>query len=256
MTRVDAPSPWLLRHKAHPKASLHLFCFPYAGGGVSIFRTWQSGLPAFIDVCPVLLPGRTGRLKEKPFTNLSLLVQAIAESLHPQLSTPFAFFGHSMGAIISFELARVLRRQYGSMPVHLFVSGRRAPQSPSPRLPSYDLPEPQFKEKLRELKGTPREVLEHPELMQLVIPILRADFSICQTYEHSAEPPLDVPITVFGGLGDEEARREQLQLWKEQTTSNFSLRMFPGDHFFLHNSEHQMLAIIAQELHRDMKMNP
>jgi medium-chain acyl-[acyl-carrier-protein] hydrolase len=146
------------------------------------------------------------------------MVKSISEVIEPHLDKPFAFFGHSMGAMISHDLARALRRKYGVEPVHLFVSGRRAPQMPRTRKTTYDLPEPEFIEELRRLNGTPQEVLDQPELMQLMIPLLRADFSVCQTYQYEPEPPLTCPITVFGGLED-ETTREELVGWRAQTSA-------------------------------------
>src|SRR5262249_55388812 len=151
-----------------------------------------------------------------------------------------AFFGHSMGAMISFELARYLRRKHRLSPHHLFVSGRRAPQIPMTEAPSYNLPESGFYEKLRLLNGTPTEVLEQPELMELVLPMLRADFSVVETYAYTTDAPLDCPVTAFGGLQDHRVERGMLEAWREQTTSTFTLRMLPGDHFFL-NIEQTLL---------------
>jgi medium-chain acyl-[acyl-carrier-protein] hydrolase len=176
------------------------------------------------------------------------MVDALAQALSPFFDEPFAFFGHSMGALIGLELARWLRRERKTMPVHLFLSGRRAPQLPEPAPPSYNLPEPEFVQRVRSLNGTPKEVLDHPELMELMIPLLRADFSVCETYEHQSEPPLDCPLTVFGGIGDVEVSRDQLEPWREHTTAAYSLRMFPGDHFFLHTAQTEMLRTIAQQL--------
>jgi surfactin synthase thioesterase subunit len=151
--------------------------------------------------------------------------------------------------MISMDLARVLRRKLNKEPVHLFVSGRRAPQMPRTREATYNLAEPEFIEELRRLNGTPPEVLAHPELMQLMIPLLRADFSVCQTYEYVPEPPLSCPITVFGGLED-ETTREELDGWREHTSATCSVRMAPGNHFFLHSTQPQILRIVEQELRR------
>ncbi len=182
MKDVSLTECWLRSPKPNPQASLRLFCFPYVGGGALIFRTWPNSLPATAEVCPVELPGRGTRLKETPFTRLLPLVQALAQALLPHLDKPFAFFGHSMGALISFELTRQLRRLYGLVPLHLFVSAHRAPQLPDPDPPIHTLPEAEFMEELRCLNGTPKEVLEQPELMELMLPILRADFALCETY--------------------------------------------------------------------------
>jgi medium-chain acyl-[acyl-carrier-protein] hydrolase len=227
---------------------MRLFCFPYAGGGALIYRNWSNNLPSSVEVLPVQLPGRGNRILDAPFTEMSALVPATAESLLPYLDKPFAFFGHSMGAIISFELTRHLRRENGPQPVALFVSGGRAPQVPDEDPIKYNLPEPEFIEELRRLNGTPPEVLENSELLQLMIPLLRADFSLVETYEYASEPPLKCPIFAFGGLQDVDVKREQLEAWREQTTGHFLLRMFPGDHFFFHTSEAEILRILSLKL--------
>jgi medium-chain acyl-[acyl-carrier-protein] hydrolase len=246
----SAASPWFPYCKENPQARLRLFCFPYAGGGALIFRNWSKNLPATVEVRTVQLPGRGSRIPDAPFTEMSALIQATADALRPYLDKPFAFFGHSMGAIISFELARYQRRERGPQPVALFVSGGCAPQMPDDDPIKYNLPEPEFIEELRRLNGTPPEVLQSSELLQLMIPLLRADFSLVETYEYVSEPPLNCPIFVFGGLQDVDTKREQLEGWREQTTSHFWLRMFNGDHFFFHTSEADLLRIISLKLHQ------
>lgn len=238
---VNCPAP-------NPGAALRLFCFPYAGGASSIYRSWAEHLPLTVEVCAILLPGREARLQELPYTRLPPLIESLAEALLPRLDKPFAFFGHSMGALISFELIRELRRNRGLAPAHLFVSGRRAPQIENNDPPTYNLPEGAFIEDIRRFNGTPQEVLEHPELMQLLLPALRADFAICQTYAYTEEPPLECPISVFGGLEDHDAPREYLEAWREQTTASYSLRMLPGDHFFLRKYQPLLLRLLAQQL--------
>jgi medium-chain acyl-[acyl-carrier-protein] hydrolase len=232
---------------------LRLFCFPYAGGGASIFRTWSAGLPATIEVCPVQLPGRETRLKEAPYPHLPPLVQAMTQALMPSLDKPFAFFGHSMGALVSFALARQLCRQANLRPVHLFVSACSAPQFPLLCHALHTLPDPELIEELRRLNGTPQAALACPELMQLMLPILRADFAMCATYAYASEPPLDCPITVFGGMQDVAVRRERLQAWRFQTGAACAFHTLPGDHFFLHTAQLSLLSILAQELHQHVK---
>lgn len=249
MTATVAPDPWLACRKRKPHARLRLFCFPYAGGSAAIFRTWPDGLPADVEVCPVQLPGRGTRLMEPPFTRLSPLIQALAHALFPLLDKPFALFGHSLGALVSFELARHLRRQYGLHPVRLFVSAGRAPQIPHRDLPMHSLPGEEFVAKLRRLNGTPSEVFEHEELMEIVLPLLRADFALYETYVYSTEPPLNCPISTFGGLQDRNVSHGDLVAWRDQTTGSFSLRMFPGDHFFLNTTQPLLLRVLSQELH-------
>jgi medium-chain acyl-[acyl-carrier-protein] hydrolase len=241
-------NPWLPYVQPNPEASLRLFCLPYAGGSALIYRSWPHKLPPGVEVYAVQLPGRGHRMKESPFLSVTSLVAALAEALRPHLDKPFAFFGHSMGALSSFELARHLRRHEGLAPEHLFVSGRSAPQFGKRGEILYNLPDDELVEHLRRLNGTPREVLEHPELMELMLPLLRADFSVCDTYTYTDEPPLDCPITAFGGLGDVNVPRADLESWAAQTSGPFSLRMLPGDHFFLHENEATLLHVLAREL--------
>ncbi len=239
---------WVSFPLPNPHAALRIFFFPYAGGNTLIYRTWPEHLPASVEVCAIQLPGREARLREPSYRNLSALVEVLADALLPHFDKPFAFFGHSMGALISFELSRELRRRGGPTPSHLFVSGHRAPQIKTGAPPTYDLPEREFVEEIRRFNGTPQEVLEHPELMQLVLPLLRSDFALCQTYVYQPEPPLDCPINVFGGLDDQDVPRAYLEAWREQTTAAFTLRMFPGDHFFLRKFQPLLLNIFSQQL--------
>ena len=251
MTTTTAIDSWIACRRLNPQARLRLFCFPYAGTGASIFRTWSDGLPAEVEVCPVQFPGRGTRLMEAPFTALSPLVQALAEALVPLLDKPFAFFGHSLGALVAFELARQFRRQYGVQPVRLFVSADRAPQIPRRDRPIHALPERQFLVELRRLNGTPELVLEEAEIMQIMLPVLRADFAVYETYAYSSEPPLDCLISGFGGLQDHRVSRSDLEAWRDQSSNSFSLRMFPGDHFFLNTTQPLLLDVLSQELHGD-----
>ena len=253
MTTIHAAKQWFVNYRPNPQAGLRLFCFPYAGGGAGIFRAWPASLPSYIEVYAAQLPGCGARIAEPPFTHISAMVESIADGLRPHLGKPFAFFGHSMGAIIGFELARLLRREDSPGPLHLFVSGHPAPQLPVDFRRTYDLPEQELIEELRRLNGTPPEVLAQPELMQLMLPILRADFEVCQTYECSPEPPLDCPVTVFGGTDDGETGRERLEPWREQTTAPFSLMMLPGDHFFLNGAQSQILRVVDQQSQISMR---
>jgi medium-chain acyl-[acyl-carrier-protein] hydrolase len=237
---------WITCLKSNPHALFRLFCFPYAGGAASAFYTWPDGLPREVQVCPVQLPGRESRLEEPPFTRLSPLVQALARAIRPYLDVPFAFFGHSLGALISFELARRLE----PTPRHLFVSGRRAPQIPDRASPIHQLPEIEFVEEIRRLNGTPEGVLQSAELRQLFLPLLRADFAVHETYVYAAGVPLDCPITAFGGRQDSSVSREALGAWRAQTRRSFTLHMLPGDHFFPHSSRALLLRTLSQELTR------
>ena len=241
-------SPLIRCPKHCPQARVRLFCFPYSGAGASIFYAWTDILPTTIEVCPIQLPGRGTRLAEPPFDRLKPLVQSVAQGLLPCLDRPFAFFGHSLGALVSFELTRYLRRHMGLSPVHLFVSAHSAPQISGRDSPIHALPESEFVEQLRCLNGMSEAVLKNAELMQLLLPILRADFSVCETYVYQVGEPLDCPISALGGLRDDHVSRESLDAWRVQTRATFTLRMFPGDHFFINTDRLLLLHTIAREL--------
>jgi medium-chain acyl-[acyl-carrier-protein] hydrolase len=229
-------------------ASLRLFCFPYAGGSSYIFRSRNNYFPKSIEICPIEFPGRGNKFKEPPYTNIKPLVKAIALEILPCLDRPFAFFGHSMGGLVSFELARYLRRQYNLEPVCLFISGGRAPQIRNTKPIIYNLPKVDFIRELRQLNGTPAAVLNNEELMEILLPILRADFAVLETYKYSYEAPFNCPIFVFGGVQDQEIKPEQLEAWQKQTLNSFSLTMLPGDHFFLHTYQSFLWQLIKQIL--------
>jgi medium-chain acyl-[acyl-carrier-protein] hydrolase len=187
-------------------------------------------------------------LQEAPFTRLVPLVQTLARVLRPYLDIPFAFFGHSLGALISFELARQLRRQVDRSPARLLVAGCPAPQLSKRDPPIHQLPEALFVAELRRLNGTPELVLRDPDLLDLFLPLLRADFELYETYTYIAEAPLDCPVSVFGGLQDRRVDRGALAAWRDHTTADCGLRMLPGDHFFLESDRWLLLQAIAQDL--------
>ncbi|OUC11712.1 MAG: putative thioesterase [Alkalinema sp. CACIAM 70d] len=253
MTTISTTNPWFTCPLPNPQAPLRLFCLPYAGGSALNFRSWVNQLPTTIEVCPIELPGRGLRLQEPAFDQLQPLVQAIGEALLPTLDRPFILFGHSMGGLICFEFARWLRRQGARSPIHLLISGRRAPQIAATMPLRYNLPEPEFLAALHRLNGTPQAILEHPELMKLLLPTLRADFSVVETSVYTPEPPLDCPITVFGGWDDPETSLVGLQAWRVQTQQSFRLELLPGDHFFLHSAQSQLLTLIRQILSPTLK---
>lgn len=227
---------------------MRLFCFPFAGGGASFYRAWIERLSPDVQVLPVQLPGREARMRETSHDRIEPLVASLAGVLGPHLDQPYAFFGHSMGALIAFELARELRRRHAPPPASLLVSGHRAPQLPRRTAARHALPEPALVAELRRLGGTPPEVLAHPELMALLLPLLRADFAVVETYAYRDEPPLDCPIVAFGGLDDEDAGQAQMSAWQAQTRDALALHMFPGGHFFLNDARDAVLGLVSRAL--------
>ncbi len=239
---------WVACQRQNDLATLRLFCFPYAGGGAQVFRRWQETLPENVEVCSIQLPGREARISEPAFTSLPPLVQAIAKALSPYLDKPFAFFGHSMGGLICFELAHQMTSRYGVSPHQLFISGCRAPQLPSLNPPIHELPDSDFLEEIKAYGATPDEVLENSELMQLLLPLLRSDFAVAETYAYTERVPLQCPITVFGGFQDDKVELSSLEAWRCHTDSAFASYMFPGGHFFLSTNRIALLQCISRDL--------
>jgi len=246
-SRTTAPQPWF-QVRRDSRARFRLFCFPYAGGSSSIYRPWTRHIHPDIEVVPALLPGRELRLRETAYTRLEPLVEALTREIFPLLDRPFALFGHSMGGIISFELARRLRLERGIEPKHLFISARRAPQLPQQDPEIHNLPDAEFLAEIQQLNGSPKEVLEHAELMKLLLPMLRGDFAIVRTYTYVPGPPLKCPITLIGGTSDDTATQAKLEGWCVQTTGRCRVRMLEGDHFFINQQQPAVLRIIEDTL--------
>jgi medium-chain acyl-[acyl-carrier-protein] hydrolase len=240
---------WTINHSRNNSAHarLRLFCFPYAGGGATIYSAWPRTLPPEVEVIAVQPPGREGRLSEKPFSDLIELVAAMYPELLPMMDRPFAFYGHSNGGLMAFELARLLRRTGGPMPLHMFIGGRPAPQVKRDEN-IHALPHDEFISELRRYAGTPEEILQNAEIMELIMPLLRADFSLGETYDYQPEPPLALPITAYGGERDDDVPPEQMEAWREQTSAAFRCRMFDGDHFFINGNRAELLQDLTQEL--------
>ena len=229
-------SLWFEHLARRQEPLFRLFCFPYAGGNAQVFRQWQRYFPGELDVCLVHLPGRSTRIGEPAFTRLPALVDALAGRIECEMQDQFALYGHSMGAMLSFELGRELFRRYGRGPRQLFLSGCRAPQVHRSEPPTFNLPDAEFIASVRQLNGTPDELLEDAETREIFLPALRADFEMVETYEYRNGPPLPCPLTVYGGLQDSRIAIESLRAWEAQTTETCKVRMFDGDHFFIHNS--------------------
>jgi len=236
-------SMWFENLPPGREGALRLYCFPYAGGNTQVFRGWQRSLAPQASLSLARLPGRGPRIGEPPFQQYKPLITALADAIIPEIPPAFAFWGHSMGALISFELARELRRRGQPVPLALFLSGRSAPQVPDRDPPTFNLPEAEFISELRRLNGTPRELLDSPELKEFFLPTIRADFEVLETYEYEPEPPLTCNICAYGGLEDAHVSAANLKEWSKQTAGAFKIRMFPGDHFYIHSSNDLLHAL-------------
>jgi medium-chain acyl-[acyl-carrier-protein] hydrolase len=176
------------------------------------------------------------------------LVEALGSAIEPYIAKPFAFFGHSMGAAVAFELARLLRRRQQPLPVMLMASGARAPQYRRNHVPLPTPGDEEFLAELRGLQGMPAEVLEDPAMMRAILPALRADTALYRNYVYAEDAPLGCPIRAYGGAGDPNVVREHLEAWARQTSNSFAVRIFPGGHFYLNAGREALLAAMAQDL--------
>jgi medium-chain acyl-[acyl-carrier-protein] hydrolase len=239
---------WIVRLRPIASPRIRLLCFPHGGGSASTFHRWVTGLPKEVEICAIEFPGRGRRLLETPPVSIEEIVVALTERFHPYQDIPFALFGHSLGALVSFELARRLRAM-NIQPVHLFVSGRAAPQLPDPETPIRHLPIPEFVEAVRDrYQGIPDEILHDAEMIDLLLPALRADIAMNETYQYADGPLLECPISAFGGHQDRSVTTKELAAWRDQTSGAFRLRMFPGDHFFIHSAREAFLRAVAEDL--------
>ncbi|MFG3497222.1 thioesterase II family protein [Streptomyces sp. NPDC047928] len=237
---------------ARPGAAVRLFCFPYAGGGSSVFRSWSGLLDESVEVCPVLLPGREERFGEPPRTDMDVLVPQLAESLAGWLDKPFAFFGHSMGGQIAFALARHLCAHGPARPERVFVSGCVPFRGPVER---HTLPDEAFLTEIRNMNGAPPAFLDNPELVELLLPTLRADFTLSETCAFPPDATLPVPLTAFAGTEDPEARLDQVKEWSRHAGGPFDAYELAGDHFFLHDAA-PLLGIVGRLLTAGRERRP
>jgi medium-chain acyl-[acyl-carrier-protein] hydrolase len=238
---------WLAYSRPSPDARLRLFCFPHAGLGASIFRSWIGGFGAGVDVCPVQLPGRETRQIEPPFTSMAALADAAAPALRPCLDVPFAFFGHSMGALVAFEIARRLDARV--LPLRLFVSGRRAPHLPDRLAPLGPLDDPAFIAEIqRRYDGIPAPVLECDDLVAMLLPRLRADVATLEGYVFQPAGLLDCPISVFGGDADHTVSVDELEGWREHSRRDVCVRLLRGGHLFVQHQRDALIRFIRTDL--------
>jgi surfactin synthase thioesterase subunit len=231
---------------------LDLFLVPYAGGAAAVFREWKSRLPAWINPVPLTLPARGARHGEPILHDWPPLVGLLSDEIGPRLTGRFAFFGHSLGALVALELAYAMRERFGKMPGWLGVSGCIAPSRRERKIKWLDCPEDEFLDELRSLQGTSPELLQNRELLELVMPVLRADFHLAGTYEHRDRPPLGMPMLVMGGTQDADVVSvpENLSSWCMETTGSCRVEMIEGGHFFVDSHREQVIQAIARDLER------
>jgi len=234
--------------RKNPNAELRLFCFHHAGGSAATFRPWVDFLPDYIELWAVQLPGRGERSMDPPLKRLPLILNDVAMGVVSHVDRAFAFFGHSMGAAVAFEIARLLRKLYDVQPAHIIASGCKAPQCLRYSNPSYLLPDDKFIERLKSLNGIPSVLLENPRMLEVVLPIIRADLEALQTYKYEPGAPLDCPITVMAGINDNLVNLAGLVGWKKQTTATCVTYLLSGGHFVFNTDRNAFLQIIIDAL--------
>jgi len=236
---------WLTRPAPCATPACRLVCVPHAGAGPSEYAQWPELLGPRVDVCAVQLPGHGARTREPPYREVRRVVEELHAALEPLLDAPIALYGHSMGALIAFELAREMRRR-GKNPLWLFVSAYSAPHLPLVGKALHQLPDAEFLDGL--VTWYPTHDRAQQEMIAVLLPVLRADFELCERYQHVDEPPLGTPISAFGGISDKEIPKETLAAWSAHTTGPFQLRMIPGDHLFYRGASTRLLRVIDKEL--------
>jgi medium-chain acyl-[acyl-carrier-protein] hydrolase len=238
-------SRWIRRYAGVPSPRVRLICLPYAGGSASLFRSWRLPAELAAEVLAVQLPGRENRAGEPPVRRLEPVVRALAGELAPLLDRPFAFFGHSMGALLAFELARVLRQGGGPAPAHLYVSAHRAPDLPNRHPGISTLPDAEFVARMDELAGPSPSAVRSSELLLLLAPTTRADFELCEHYAYRPGEPLDTPVTCFTAVDDPQVDEAESAAWRRHTTGPFRLHRLTGGHLFVRDHAPAVLAHVA-----------
>ena len=241
--------PWLVRFHVTPQPALRLFCFPYAGGSASLFRNWGAMLDPRVEVIGVQLPGRGMRWEEALEVDFGLLANLVTDAIvRAAGSVRFGFFGHSMGALLMFEVARRLRARGARMPECMFASGRPAPHLPLQRQRAPLTSDADFVDELRRLEGTPREILDNPELLAMLMPMIRGDFALLDNWCFEPSPALDVPLFALAGRSDPHVSVDAVAAWAQWTRCNFELMTYSGGHFFLHEQARRLVRDVSDRV--------
>jgi medium-chain acyl-[acyl-carrier-protein] hydrolase len=240
--------PCIVYQPARPAALVRLFCFPHAGGNAWSFRNWSKWVPETIELGAIQLPGHGDRIGEPPLGDFAAMVAYLTEALTPELDRPFALFGHSLGALLAFELARWFRDHEGKEPLHMVVSGHNAPHIPDESENLTAMDEQETIAILRQLGCAPEAILQHKELMGLVLPVIRADFAAYESYVYREAAPFACPLSVYSGLDDPRTSRDGLAAWREHTGGVFSVRYFAGGHSFVTENEESVATAVAEML--------
>ncbi|MDH3692749.1 MAG: alpha/beta fold hydrolase [Gammaproteobacteria bacterium] len=243
------PSSWLSQVPLDPGIRVNLVCLPHAGGGAAMFHKWKRLLPDQIAAVPIQLPGRENRLSDTPVEFLEQSVRAIAEEIVQSPMPRIAIFGHSMGALIGYELCQLLSREYEQPPILLIATGCRAPHLPVCRPEVHLMPDDELISTLNSrYGGFSTNALEQAELLKCMLPAIRADMTLVETYQYQDQDPLSVPILALGGTSDHAVSLVDLAAWRQHTNSDLTQRQFPGGHFFIESAREAVLKTVVRRL--------
>ena len=245
MTVSTKMDKWLSRPQPIDDPRLRLLCFPHAGSGPTTYHKWPATLPDGVEMWGIRLPGREIRLREPAHRQIDDMVADAAAALRPFLDRPFVIFGHSLGALLGYELVRHWRNEDGPQPHHLIVSGHRAPHRPPLQPKCHQAPDAAFLQRVRRLGGTQDKFFAMTELVEMMLPTLRADFAAWETYRYQEDEILDLPITAFGSTDDSEAQEIDIAAWRQHTNHDFNYQIFSGDHFYLQTNPEPLLKQIG-----------
>lgn len=241
---------WFFCKTPEPKASIRLFGFPFGGGGASVFHTWPDAMGGAVEVRALQLPGRETRFREPREKNIATLIRNIASALGEYQEKPFVLFGYSLGSLLAFEVCRELRRQSMRMPEHLFIAALGAPQLPPSHPPISTLPNREFVEKIEYYYQPGGEAWNNRELRDFLLPVLRDDIALYETYSYRHEAPFDFPIDVFAGDSDRSVPLEMTDPWSQQTSASMTRHVFRGGHFFIDTCLGEIQSLVSNSLKR------
>lgn len=248
-------SSWFVVPKPlhHPK--LRLICLPYAGGSTATYQAWQRQMPDGVELLLIQPPGRAERFHEPPYKTMDTLVDNLATQFLPLTHTPYVLMGHSLGSLIGYELMKRLRLTGATLPRYFIASGCRAPHLYS-KEQTFDLPKAAFIHELKKMNGTPEAILQNNELMELYLPLLRADFQVAETYFTSIGEPLNCTLILFSGTEDRGIKQADLEGWRKHFNSGGNIQMFEGDHFFIEQNGREILSAVTSLLEKLVNTNP
>ena len=228
-----------------------LFCLPFAGGGARAFRSWQSLLDDVADVLPVQLPGRENRYREPLATDIDALARSVADGMADHCRSPYLLYGHSMGALLAYRFVHTMAQRGAPLPELLIVAAHRAPHQPPMEPLAHSLPREELVQRLKEFGATPTEILDHAQMLDFFLPVIRSDFALSELAPvYDPDAPLDVPILALGGTDDPLVGRDDLSAWSAHTTLDFRMREFPGGHFFQDEHAARVMMLLREELSR------